>query len=334
MKLALVVKKANCRLFRPEQTMVVDWPRVVVAESEQACARALAQFSDLFDEGSVEELAELGCSCELGQAVFEVDRSRPKSLTKRVSRVAEEPEKAFLSRLPSELVRELLAACRVDRFDEPTVVVREGDSGESFYLMGEGEAEVLKEGEGGTAVLVAVLRKGDCFGEMSLLTGEPASATVRTRAPGTVILSMPRDVLDKFLTSRLTLAHEFSKLIADRLRRMNVFVEREMEKRAVSGRLSMLSAPNLLQMLQAAKRTGTLNVNHEGKEAALGFQEGELVGVVLGEAEGEEAFYELLRWSDGAFYFDPEGIETRGRPSRPLVSLLMEGVRRLDEERR
>ena len=334
MKLAFVAKTATCGLFRPEQTMVVDWPRVVVAESEQACARALVQFLDLFEQGSVDELSELGCSCELGEAAFEIKRSRPKSLTKRMSRVAEEPEKAFLSRLPAELVRELLAACQVEKFDEPTVVVREGDVGERLYLMGEGEAEVLKEGEGGTAALVAVLRKGDCFGEMSLLTGEASSATVRTRVPGTVILSMPRDVLDRFLTSRRSLAGEFSKLMADRLRRMNVFVEREMEKRAVSGRLSMLSAPNLLQTLQASKRTGTLNVNHEGVEAALGFQDGELVGVVLGEAEGEDAFYEFLRWSDGAFYFDPEGIETRGKPSRPLVSLLMEGVRRMDEERK
>ncbi len=334
MKLALVVKKASCRLFRTGQSMVVDWPRIVVTESEQACARALTEFCDLFEQGAVGELNELSCSCDLGEAFFEIARPRPKGLTTRITRVAEEPEKPFLSRLPAELVRELLAACDMDRFEEPTVVVKDNDPGERLYFMGDGEAEVLKEGEEGTAALVAVLRKGDCFGEMSLLTGEPASATVRTRLPGTVVLSMPRETLDRFLTSRQALASEFSKLIADRLRRMNVFVEREMQKRAVSGRLSMLSAPNLLQTLQASKRTGTLKANHEGKEASLGFQDGELVGIVVADEEGEEAFYELLRWPDGAFYFDPDEVEARGKPVRPLLSLLMEGARRLDEERK
>jgi putative ABC transport system ATP-binding protein len=60
------------------------------------------------------------------------------------------------------------------------VVVRQGERGGNFYLVREGELEVVKE-EAGEQRVIATLTEGNCFGEQALLTGKPRSATVRAK---------------------------------------------------------------------------------------------------------------------------------------------------------
>ncbi|CUS25097.1 LAQU0S26e00958g1_1 [Lachancea quebecensis] len=55
------------------------------------------------------------------------------------------------------------------------VIIREGDSGENFYFIEYGEAEVSKEGQG----IIAHLKQGDYFGEIALLNDLPRQATVK-----------------------------------------------------------------------------------------------------------------------------------------------------------
>jgi putative ABC transport system ATP-binding protein len=59
-------------------------------------------------------------------------------------------------------------------------IVRQGEQGGDFYLVRDGEFEVWKE-EAGEQRFVATLKEGSCFGEESLMTGNPRNATVRAK---------------------------------------------------------------------------------------------------------------------------------------------------------
>ncbi len=69
----------------------------------------------------------------------------------------------------------------MNRFGRGENVIGEGDEGYSMFILLRGEASVsiLKNG---ASIQVANLSEGDCFGEMSLLTGERRTATVRANA--------------------------------------------------------------------------------------------------------------------------------------------------------
>lgn len=73
----------------------------------------------------------------------------------------------------------------VQRLDGGEQVFREGDDGDAWYVVFEGEARVLKNTASGSGE-IARLTPGACFGEMALLDGMPRSASVIADGPLTV----------------------------------------------------------------------------------------------------------------------------------------------------
>ncbi len=68
---------------------------------------------------------------------------------------------------------------RPRRFGAGAEIVREGDPGESLFLITGGSASVTTRDDDGSFVALATLGIGDFFGEVSLLTSRPRTATVR-----------------------------------------------------------------------------------------------------------------------------------------------------------
>lgn len=88
-------------------------------------------------------------------------------------------------------------------------LVQAGDRGASLFLLVEGLLEVVLPGGGRDE-----LPPGSYFGEMSLMTGEPRSATVRA-ARDSVAFEVPQETMDHLLRSNPALVDEFSRKIAD-----------------------------------------------------------------------------------------------------------------------
>jgi CRP/FNR family cyclic AMP-dependent transcriptional regulator len=66
-------------------------------------------------------------------------------------------------------------------------IVREGDAGHSFFILAEGQVEVIKHADEPHAVTLATLRHGEFFGEMSVVDPVARAASVRTLSPVRVI---------------------------------------------------------------------------------------------------------------------------------------------------
>jgi response regulator RpfG family c-di-GMP phosphodiesterase len=115
-------------------------------------------------------------------------------------------------------------------------------------------------------------------------------------------------------------------------------LKKAVEKRApaaraggVSGSLAEMSLPDLVQILWHGRKSGALRLRRGAEAGEVHFAEGMVVNAMWGKLRGEDAFYSMLRISDGEFAFDPnykaEEVVIQASPE----SLLLEGMRRLDE---
>ena len=108
----------------------------------------------------------------------------PDAATKRRQREEMLAGIDLFSALTAEQRQEIASATVTRLYGDGEVIVRQGEPGHSMYVLCSGSAAVLLEPE---RQEVARLGKGEYFGEMSLLTGEPRSATVVARGDVVVV---------------------------------------------------------------------------------------------------------------------------------------------------
>ncbi len=108
----------------------------------------------------------------------------------------------------------------------------------------------------------------------------------------------------------------------------------EKKQRGVSGSLSEISIPDILQILSNARRTGLLSITGSRGTGEIYLDSGRVVDAIFGGLRGEEAFYQIVGWEDGTFSLDPDVLMLGSTINRSTDGLIMEGLRRLDESKR
>jgi CRP-like cAMP-binding protein len=113
----------------------------------------------------------------------------------------------------------LAAAARPIRFDKDSNLITEHDLGDSMFVIMEGTVAVTIR-DSGKDRQVATLQDGDLFGEMSLLTGAPRSATVTATSP-VVALEIDKTSIARLLRAEPALFDRFATMLEKRQKELD-----------------------------------------------------------------------------------------------------------------
>ncbi|MEZ4389722.1 MAG: cyclic nucleotide-binding domain-containing protein [Polyangiales bacterium] len=117
---------------------------------------------------------------------------------------------------------------RERRVEAGAILFREGDPGESLFVLLEGEANVYVRGPGGDHLRVATLAAGDVLGERSCIDPSPRSATV-TATSEVRALELSRAELDRMIRELPSVASRLLGVIAQALAGRLRSVERKID---------------------------------------------------------------------------------------------------------
>jgi CRP-like cAMP-binding protein len=154
-----------------------------------------------------------------------------------------------------------------------TVLFQEGDRGEEMYIIQSGKVKISKRIRGVEKTL-AMLEKGEFFGEMAILNDKPRSATAET-VEECDMLVIDRKTFDALIRGNSEIAVRFIKRLADRLRETNDQMEALMIRDNTSRLVSILA-----KHVKEQKKSSDFFMSVEGLAGLAGI-ENSLVRTIL-----------------------------------------------------
>ncbi len=164
----------------------------------------------------------------------------------------------LLSPLPKREIKNLIAVLRQLVFPEDTILFREGDHGDRFYIILEGQLEIIKALGTPDEQLVNICDPGDYVGEMCLLTPDRSrSASVRTGS-SVRLLEMTREALDGLIHQCPSIGYAMARILSQRMRtsEAKMLAELDRKNRQLSQAFSYLQSmlPRLTKKEGAGKQ--------------------------------------------------------------------------------
>jgi CRP/FNR family transcriptional regulator, cyclic AMP receptor protein len=149
---------------------------------------------------------------------------------------------------PSEL--DELAQLAVPRtYEAGQVVFREGDQGDTCFVVRSGAVKITRE-HGGRTIALAELRAGDTFGELSMFGGEVRSATAQALEPTAAVALLAGDIR-RLLAGNPEIALKMLETMANRVRATNQRLANQ-SFQTVAGRVAGV----LMQLVDARQSEG------------------------------------------------------------------------------
>ncbi|MFH0781510.1 MAG: DUF4388 domain-containing protein [Pseudomonadota bacterium] len=212
--------------------------------------------------------------------------------------------------------------------EEKTILIQKGEQNLNFYIVAEGELRVEDEGNH-----LATLAAGEICGEMSYLGADVAVCTV-IATKRSKVLAIAGDVFGRLLGNNLAVQTFMAKLLASRLRQTNEARARDFQS-CMSGRIDEIVPAELFQILHMHQKTGVLTLHFaEGQGGKVSFREGCIINAEYAALKSEEAIFKILGQKRGIYRFTT-GLtpkDMRAAEIGDFMMLLMEGVKRIDEE--
>jgi CRP/FNR family transcriptional regulator len=143
-----------------------------------------------------------------------------------------------------------LAQVAVPRsYEAGQVIFREGDDGDTFFVVRSGAVKITRE-HGGRTIALAELRAGDMFGELSMFGGEVRSATAQALEATSAVALLAGDIR-RLLASNPEIALKMLETMANRVRATNQRLANQ-SFQTVAGRVAGV----LIQLVDARQSEG------------------------------------------------------------------------------
>ncbi|MDM8517680.1 DUF4388 domain-containing protein [Desulfobacterales bacterium HSG16] len=314
-------------------TAVIKTPR-----NKSVCRTFFADLTSvLIKYGSVDKIPGLVMNCSGCTGVVRLEYKEKKLADHKPVRTKIDKDIGIATKLLTKFpifqtldevdIKKLVPMLKLKKYAKDTCIIKKGDAGSNLFLLLSGKAEVLVDEK----TSIGFMGRGEVFGEISLLIGTPAGATIKVVDMVTVLLIYGKD-FKKLLNMFPSLQMYFAHLLAQRLSKTNVERSEEFASGMI-GKLSENPPTELFQTLNLNHKTGVLTLSVSKGTGYLFFREGLLVGSEYNGADGKEGFFELLNERDGRFKFTP-GLDKKYAKAPEIgdfMWLLMEGARRIDE---
>ena len=127
---------------------------------------------------------------------------------------------SIFKELSKESLEKISEKVQMLTFDKDDIIIKKDSPGNRLYLIKSGSARVVSESEDGDFD-IATIPDGECFGEMSLLTGETCCATVKTNEDS-LLYFITKSHFDEVVSENPQISKHFNKLFADRIGKQNI----------------------------------------------------------------------------------------------------------------
>lgn len=235
---------------------------------------------------------------------------------------------SFFRNIDQSNLNSVINYFKLRNFKKSEIILRKGDPGGFFYIVVSGQVEILND----AGIPISSLKRGEVFGEMSLICEENVGATVQA-GNDCELLYIGHKHFKSILQKYPTLQMYFTRLLAKRLTDSNK-VRSDDYASGMIGKLEEIPPEALFQTLNANNKTGILTITQLTKGTArFSLRQGALIKASYAGIKGETAFYEVLREKNGRFKFTP-GLPPEDFDVPEIgyfMKLLMEGLQRMDE---
>lgn len=197
----------------------------------------------------------------IGQILIDMGGLNPETLDLILHRQGEDLLRSVepFKSLPPDLILKIIDVAECQAIPKGDIIIYEGDQGDAFYQIISGSTRVFQISEDGIDVTLTTLGPGEGFGEMSLLTGEPRSASVSAlEACGFLVIS--KAAFDRLSAENPEFSLLLSKTLSSRLAQgSHDIVSATVTEKAYQRFVSEQSADVGLHFVERSKATKKLN---------------------------------------------------------------------------
>ncbi len=324
----------NCPVYRVNDSVEVQLP-TISGNQYHHCSMPIATFLPLALKEE-QELKDVGdfksgfkkCACRWSYCKAEKSRLYNVEINEQLF-FQSTTSLPFAERISPTLLETLGSLGTVTALLKGHQFLQEENHTDQFFLLQQGRARLSAKGKEGKFMALQVLGKGDCFGQLAMLTGRLNHYLIEA-IDDCQLLQISRKEFFRALGHHPELGLVLYQLLADRMRNLNQKLS-NMVSSELSGDLTSFSFIDLAQIVHNAKMSGHVEMEDGITTAFFSFRKGDIIFARSSKLKGLDAVIDALKWTQGHFRFRHSSDSLNINIEGDTMGILLEAIRQIDE---